>query len=169
MCVKCLTMARINSKIKGKPGVGYSLNLAQLPYYLGYQIRQAQISIFRDISRSMKGINLTPGEFSLLTLVKNNIGVSQIDLANAYDIDKSTLSHSVKRMVERGLIIRSRLSDDKRYYGLNLTTTGELILNEVTNLVLAQEDTMDGALAPGERKLFLDMLTRICNVLEKTG
>ena len=71
-------------------------------------------------------------------------------------------------MVERGLIIRSRLSDDKRYYGLNLTSTGELILNKVTNLVLAQEDRMDGALAPGERKLFLDMLTRICNVLEKT-
>ena len=88
------------------------IQLAQLPTYLGYQIRQAQIAVFRDLSSSMKDIKLSPGEFSLLTLVNHNSGVSQIALANVYDLDKSTLSHAVKGMVKRGLIIKRRSKGD---------------------------------------------------------
>ena len=146
-----------------------SVNLEQLTGYLGYHIRQAQIGVFKDLSGSLRHLNITPGEFSLLTSVKNNKGVCQMQLANVYDIDKSTLSHSVKRMVRRGLIVRRRLKDDRRYYGLRLTPAGERLLGRVTKIVEAQEDLMYGVLASGEKKNLLNMLSRISNMFEKTG
>lgn len=143
------------------------VNLAQLPNYLGYQIRQAQIAVFRDLLTSLKDLNLTPGEFSLLTSVKYNRGVSQIELASIYDIDKSTLSHSIKKMAERGLIVRQRLESDRRYNGLSLTPTGNRLLKRVTNIVESQEKMMESVLTSAEKEKFLQILTRICNVLGK--
>lgn len=145
-----------------------SVQLAQLPTYLGYQIRQAQIAVFRDLSSSMKHIRLSPGEFSLLTLVKNNPGVSQIALANVYDLDKSTLSHAVKGMVERGLIIKSRSKDDRRYNGLKLSPSGRVLLDKVTSIIETQERTMDSILTPREKEQLLDSLIRISGVLTKS-
>ena len=150
-----------------KPSNILKVNLAQLPNYLGYQIRQAQIAVFRDLLISLKDLNLTPGEFSLLTSVKYNKGVSQIELASVYEIDKSTLSHSIKRMVERGLIVRQRLESDKRYYGLSLTPAGRRLLKRVTSIVESQEELMKSVLTKAEKEKFLQILIRICNVLSK--
>ena len=115
----------------------------------------------------MKDIKLSPGEFSLLTLVNHNSGVSQIALANVYDLDKSTLSHAVKGMVKRGLIIKRRSKGDRRYYGLKLSHSGRVLLDKVTNIVENQEKTMDSILSPGEKEQLLGNLIRISKVFTK--
>jgi len=151
-----------------RPIPDQKVNLAQLPNYLGYQIRQAQIAVFKDLLVPLKDLNLTPGEFSLLTSVRYNKGVSQIELASVYDIDKSTLSHSIKRMVNRRLIIRKRLENDRRYYGLSLTPTGSRLLKRVTSIVESQEELMESVVTKAEKEKFLQILSRICNVLAKS-
>ena len=151
-----------------RPISDQKVNLAQLPNYLGYQIRQAQIAVFKDLLVPLKDLNLTPGEFSLLTSVRYNKGVSQIELASVYDIDKSTLSHSIKRMVNRRLIIRKRLENDRRYYGLSLTPTGSRLLKRVTSIVESQEELMESVVTKAEKEKFLQILSRICNVLAKS-
>ena len=151
-----------------RPIPDQKVNLAQLPNYLGYQIRQAQIAVFKDLLVPLKDLNLTPGEFSLLTSVRYNKGVSQIELASVYDIDKSTLSHSIKRMVNRRLIIRKRLENDRRYYGLSLTPTGSRLLKRVTSIEESQEELMESVVTKAEKEKFLQILSRICNVLAKS-
>lgn len=151
-----------------RPISDQKVNLAQLPNYLGYQIRQAQIAVFKDLLVPLKDLNLTPGEFSLLTSVRYNKGVSQIELASVYDIDKSTLSHSIKRMVNRRLIIRKRLENDRRYYGLSLTPAGSRLLKRVTSIVESQEELMESVVTKAEKEKFLQILSRICNVLAKS-
>ena len=153
--------------LKVNPNNVLKVDLAQLPNYLGYQIRQTQIAVFRDLQLTFKDLNLTPGEFSLLTSVKNNKGVSQIQLASIYDIDKSTLSHSIRRMVERGLIVRRRLESDRRYYGLSLTLLGKRLLKKATGIVESQEELMETVLTTAEKEKFLQILIKICNVLGK--
>lgn len=151
-----------------RPISDQKVNLAQLPNYLGYQIRQAQIAVFKDLLVPLKDLNLTPGECSLLTSVRYNKGVSQIELASVYDIDKSTLSHSIKRMVNRRLIIRKRLENDRRYYGLSLTPAGSRLLKRVTSIVESQEELMESVVTKAEKEKFLQILSRICNVLAKS-
>ena len=61
-----------------------AVKLAALPSYLGYQIRQAQTAVFRDIEAKMKSIGVTPGEFGLLTIVGANPGINQKTLTKLY-------------------------------------------------------------------------------------
>ncbi|MAF49605.1 MAG: MarR family winged helix-turn-helix transcriptional regulator [Rhodospirillales bacterium] len=142
-----------------------SIELDSLPHYVGYQVRQAQTAVFRDIEFKMRGIGVNPGDFGLLTIVNGNPGINQKSLAELYRLDKSTLSYAVKRLVERRWIRRRRDRKDKRFYGLWLTEVGENILGQATARIEAQEDLIDTALGPGERSSLIDMLGRITRVL----
>ena len=143
-----------------------SIDFGKLPGYLGYQVRQAQAAIFRDFAQTMKDVGLTPGEFSLLTMVEANPGINQITLARVYRLDKSTLSYSVNGLKRRGLLSVTRSRDDRRYYGLHLTPAGRETLREATLRVEKQERSMDAVLAPGEREALLDLLKRVSRAFD---
>lgn len=143
------------------------VDLGKLPGYIGYQLRQAQAAVFRDFAHIMGDVGVTPGEFSLLTLMRENPGIYQISLVRVYQLDKSTLSNSIKELKNRKLIRRIRDQDDRRYYGLWLTEVGEAVLDRATVRVMEQERTMEGALLPGEREQLLDMLVRIARAFRQ--
>jgi DNA-binding MarR family transcriptional regulator len=138
-----------------------SVQFGPLPTYLGYQIRQAQTAIFRDLTASTAALKVTPGEYGLLSLLDANPGISQVALAQVYGLDKSTLSLAVSRLGKRGLVRRTRSRKDGRYYALWLTRSGSALLARFRAEAEAQEDAMDAVLREGERAQMLDMLMRI--------
>ncbi len=144
-----------------------SVNLGPLPTYLGYQIRQAQAAVFRDLLTLSADVGVTPGEYGLLAMIAANPAISQIDLAAAHKLDKSTLSLAVTRLVKNGLIRRARSPKDERAYDLFLSKAGQDALARVRERVESQERAMDSVLRPGERDLMLDALQRISRVLDR--
>lgn len=145
------------------PGIDFG----RLPGYIGYQVRQAQSAVFRDLSRMLRETGVTPGEFSLLTLLRANPGINSITLTRIYQLDKATLSLSIKGLVARGLISSTRHANDRRYYALELTPTGRGLLQGVTRRIERQERTMDAVLKPGERERLLDLLQRISRAFDR--
>jgi len=137
------------------------VDFGRLPGYIGYQVRQAQSAVFRDLSRTLRNTGVTPGEFSLLTLLRANPGINSITLTRIYQLDKATLSLSIKALAARGLISSTRHANDRRYYALELTNEGRALLQGVTKFIERQERTMDAVLKPGEREQLLDLLRRI--------
>jgi DNA-binding MarR family transcriptional regulator len=138
-----------------------ALDLGKLSGYLGYQIRQAQSAIFRDLARATRPLGVTPGEFSLLSTLQRNPGLSSMRLAHAYRLDKTSLSLALKRLAGRGLIESNRNQEDRRYHALQLTPAGREVLRRATRRIEAQERAMAAVLEPGERALLLDRLRRI--------
>ncbi len=143
------------------------VTLGKLPGYLGYRIRQAQTAVFRDFSSTGKDLGITPGEFSLLTMVHENPGIHQISLVRVHRLDKSTLSNSITKLKKRKLLKRVRDDEDRRYYGLWLTSFGLAVLTRATERIEAQEGRIDSVLKPGERAQLLDMLSRIAKALDR--
>jgi DNA-binding MarR family transcriptional regulator len=161
-----MTKAKSSGQLPA-PAANDVLDYGKLPTYLGYQARQAQAAVWRDFPRLMKGLDVTPGEFGLLTLIAANPGINQISLARVYKLDKSTLSYATNRLVKRRLIKRQRDPSDRRHYTLWLTPTGEAKLAAATAKVEEQENMMDGMLEPGERELLLKLLRKISHAFEK--
>ena len=143
------------------------VDFGRLPGYIGYQVRQAQSAVFRDLSRTLREAGVTPGEFSLLTLLRANPGINSITLTRIYQLDKATLSLSIKGLATRGLISSTRSANDRRYYALELTREGHALLQAVTRRIERQERTMDAVLKPGERELLLDLLSRISRAFDR--
>ena len=143
------------------------VDFGRLPGYIGYQVRQAQSAVFRDLSRTLRETGVTPGEFSLLTLLRANPGINSITLTRIYQLDKATLSLSIKGLVARGLISSTRHANDRRYYALELTLAGRGLLQGVTRRIERQERAMDAVLKPGERERLLDLLQRISRAFDR--
>lgn len=143
------------------------VDFGKLPGYLGYQLRQAQSAVFRDLSRTLRDTGVTPGEFSLLALLKANPGINSITLSRVYQLDKATLSLSISRLVKRGLLSSTRHANDRRYYALELTSAGAALLRVVTRHIERQEKSMDAVLGQGEREHLLDLLRRISRAFDR--
>lgn len=143
-----------------------ALDLGPLPGYIGYTIRQAQTALFRDFARRMEGLGVRPGQFSLLTLIERNPGVSQGALAASHGLDKSTMSPALAELERRGLVSREKTAADKRAYALRLTADGAALLDRLRARVDAQERAMAAALAPGEQTRFIDMLRKVTRALD---
>ena len=143
------------------------IDFGKLPGYIGYQLRQAQAAVFRDLSRSLRTTGVTPGEFSLLAMLKANPDIHSITLARTYQLDKATLSLSIKGLLKRGLISSTRSASDRRYYSLRLTPAGRELLRRVTRRIENQERAMDAVLAPGDRAQLIELLMRISQAFER--
>ena len=142
------------------------VDIGRLAGYLGYQIRQAQTASFRDLAAPLKSLGLTPGEFSLLSIVRANPGLRQADLVQVYGLDKSTLSVVVARLAKRGLIRQRRDEEDRRRQAVDLTAEGGRILDRATEIVEDQERRMAEALPPGEAERLMGALRRIVAALD---
>jgi DNA-binding MarR family transcriptional regulator len=140
-----------------------SLDRGLLPALLGYGLRRAQSAVFTDFAATFAkaGEMLTPGEFGLLVLVERNAGLSQMSLARALGIDRSTLVPILNRLQARGLLIRRDSPTDGRTHALDLTLSGEKALQKFTRLVRMHEKRIASGLSSTETAQLIELLERV--------
>ncbi|WP_170985200.1 MarR family winged helix-turn-helix transcriptional regulator [Roseomonas sp. AR75] len=134
--------------------------LGPLPDYLGYLLRRAQARVFADFAEALDGA-ISPGEFGLLTLVVENPGITQVRLAAALGLDKSTLSPVLARLTERGLLRRERLASDGRLQALRLAPGAEQAYAAMRARVEAHEARIGARFTAAERAELMRLLRRV--------
>ena len=68
-----------------------SMCFGMLPGLVGYQLRMAQIAIFRDFADALGEFDVTPGLFGVLVIIESNPDLKQSDVARATHLDRSTV------------------------------------------------------------------------------
>jgi len=134
-----------------------------LPSLLGYVLRRAQSAVFADFAGTFAraGETLTPGEFGLLVLVERNAGLSQMALARAIGIDRSTLVPILNRLQTRGLLVRRESPTDGRTHALALTPAGAKALARFVRLVKAHEQRIASGLSATETRTLIVLLEKV--------
>jgi DNA-binding MarR family transcriptional regulator len=139
------------------------LDRGLLPSLLGYALRRTQSAVFADFAATFAGAGeaLTPGEFGLLVLVARNGGLSQMALARALGIDRSTLVPILDRLQARGLLVRRRSPSDGRTHALGLTPAGDKALAKFTRLVREHERRVASNLSATEARSLIALLEKV--------
>jgi len=96
---------------------------------------------------------LTPRQYTVLSSVAAADEPSQTTLVEITGIDRSTLADIVRRLVQRGLLSRTRTRTDARMYAVRLTTAGDAALADVAASVTAVEEQLFAAVPAGERAI----------------
>jgi DNA-binding MarR family transcriptional regulator len=117
-------MKRPTSARAEEPGE-LRIDFDELPGYVGYQVRRTQAAIFADFDTTLKSLDFTPGSFGVLTLIRANPGITQVALAAAFGVDKSTMSPVIVRLESRGLIRREVQASDRRRHALFFEASAE--------------------------------------------
>jgi DNA-binding MarR family transcriptional regulator len=145
------------------PDLAAKLDRGVLSTLLGYVLRRTQSAVFADFAATFQaaGAALTPGEFGLLVLVTRNTGLSQMALARALGIDRSTLVPILDRLQARGLLVRRLSPTDGRTHALALTPSGDKALARFTRLVRTHEKRIASHLSTAETRTLIRLLEKV--------
>ena len=157
-------MKRSSAAVKRQaPGdaAGRAIDFGELPTYVGYQVRRTQAKIFADFEATLANVDFTPGSFGVLTLIRANPGITQVALAAAFGVDKSTMSPVIVRLEKRGLIRREVLASDRRCHALYLEAAAEPQFLAAREKVRAFEAGVASRLSKPEQRELARLLAKL--------
>lgn len=146
-----------DSTASKKTVISYGL----LPGLVGYQLRMAQIALFRDFSQGPGGEDVTPGLFGVLVIIEANPDLKQSELARAAHLDRSTVVTVIDNLVRRGLVERRVALHDRRSNAIRLTDAGAALLRKLKRLVSLHEKRLLQNFSVTERETFLALLQKV--------
>ncbi len=137
------------------------INARFLESLIGYNARRAALSIIGGFMERMAMFDLKPVEFSVLSLVLHNPGITSRQLCAALGILPPNLVGLVQSLVQRGLIVRRPHPHDGRAMGLHPTPKGEALMAKAEATVIEAELEQTQRLTEAERDTLLRLLQKI--------
>lgn len=131
-----------------KPARPKLLASGDLSHSLGYRIRRAQLWVFKDVSRRLAAFEISPAQFSVLSVIEANPGVNQLAIAQSLSIERAGLGRLVDHLERRGLVQRSASAVNRRYYVLYLTGAGTALLGRLRPAIAESEKALAGKIGP---------------------
>ena len=147
-------------KARDEPGAR-RIDFDELPTYVGYQVRRTQAKIFAELESALGDLDFTPGSFGVLTLIRANPGITQVALAAAFGVDKSTMSPVIVRLEKRGLVRREVLASDRRCHALFFDASAEAAFLAAREKFRAHEAGVAARLSKPEQRELARLLAKL--------
>ena len=96
---------------------------------LATRVRQLSRIVTRVYDDAMRPLGITGSQFTLLTQLGQQDGITAVEIGFTLDIEKSTLSRNLKRLLALGLIEMDPPAG-RRGRGLHLTPKGQAMIKE---------------------------------------
>jgi DNA-binding MarR family transcriptional regulator len=132
--------------------------IRRLPAPLARRFQQICVAV---IAEAFAGEEVVQIEHAALFFLDDVPGIDQRRLAEALGIDRHNAGQLVERLEKNGMLTRLINGADRRARQLCLTAKGRKILDRTRPKARAANDRILTPLAPAERDVFIDLLTRI--------
>jgi len=144
------------------------LDEARLNQILGYQLAQAAIVTYAVFERLVGSpLDLRPVEYTILTLVKENPGVSPAQLSKALAVTRPNITSWIDRLEKRGLVRREKNVSDRRAQHLRTTERGSALAAKTTRLLADGERQAFSTLTPVEQMMLAELLHKLAQAREQ--
>lgn len=157
MVTKASTQATVAAPT---PAVG-QVDTRFLETLIGYNARRAALTIIGEFLQRMAVYDLRPVDFSVLSLVTHNPGITSRQLCAALNILPPNLVGMIHALEKRGVIERRPHPHDGRAMGLHLTASGGQLMREAEHTASELETTATARLTAAERKTLIRLLQKI--------
>jgi DNA-binding MarR family transcriptional regulator len=140
-----------------------SIDLGPLPELIGYVLRRAQLVVFQDFFSSFAPFDIRPAQFSVLTVIERNPGLTQSQVAEALGIKRTNFVGMLDALEARGLTERRQAARDKRSYALYLTTEGSALMRKLKPVLKAHESRMVALVGEDGRDRLMELLHEVAD------
>lgn len=128
---------------------------------IGYRLKRAYMQIQPEAQRALAEDDLRVVSFSCLSIIADNPGIVQSELADALQMERSNLVVVIDELEERGLITRKKVPTDRRRYALSTTLRGRHLRDRAAARVRQAEDRFLGFLEEDDRARLTAVLERL--------
>ncbi|HZM42502.1 MAG TPA: MarR family transcriptional regulator, partial [Acidimicrobiales bacterium] len=124
-------------------------------------LNQAAIPANRLVAEGLAALDGRRHHYVLLAALDEGGPASQADLSRRTTIDRSDMVAAVNELAERGLVVRSPDSTDRRRNVVSLTAAGRRHLQKLDRILDQAQDELLAPLSPADRRELVDLLTRV--------
>lgn len=128
---------------------------------LGYNTRRAALTIISVFLNRMAQCELRPVEFSVLSLILHNPGITSRELCSHLNMLPPNLVGMITGLEKRALVDRMPHPSDGRALGLHLTPEGIELTQKAELTATALEQEASDRLTAAERKTLMRLLQKI--------
>lgn len=128
---------------------------------VGYNARRAALKIMGVFIERMARLALRPVEFSVLSLIGHNPGITSREICRELSLLAPNLVRLLGRLDQRDLVRREVHPDDGRAVGLRLSEAGQALLAEAEVEAAALEVEVTPGLSDAERAQLIALLQRV--------
>ena len=128
---------------------------------VGFHIRLAHVAVYRHFTETFSDLELTQKQVSVLWLVDDHPGISQIAVGQRLQMDRATTMTIVNRLQERAYLRRERSESDGRKQALYVTPPGADALAAAKRCIAEHEGWLKARFSPAEIEKLVEMLARI--------
>jgi DNA-binding MarR family transcriptional regulator len=128
---------------------------------LGYNARRAALTIIEGFLERMAEFGLRPVDFSVMSVIHHNPGVTSRQLCAALNLLPPNLVGLIQSLEARGFIHRLPHPTDGRAMGLHPTPEGRALMQQAEQAATELEVERSARLTPAQRKTLLDLLQKI--------
>ena len=137
------------------------VDTAYLQTLLGYNARRAALAVISEFLPRMAPYGLRPVDFSILSVIRHNAGITSRQLCDALNLLPPNLVGKIGALEKRGLLVRHPHPLDGRAQGLHLTEDGHQLMAQAETTAAELEKDVASALTAAEHKTLLRLLQKV--------
>lgn len=128
---------------------------------LGYNARRTALAIIERFLTRMAEFNLRPVEFSVMSVIHHNPGVTSRQLCAALNLLPPNLVGLIQSLDARGMLVRQPHPHDGRAVGLHPTPAGRALMLQAEQAALEVEAPKSLGLTPTQLATLLQLLQKV--------
>ncbi len=137
------------------------IDTSYLESLIGYNARRAALSVIEVFLERMAVYELRPVDFSVLSLITHNPGITSRQLCTSLGILPPNLVGMINQFEKRELVIRQPHPHDGRATGLHLTAAGLKLMRAAEQTATELEQEVGARLTANQNKTLIRLLQKI--------
>jgi DNA-binding MarR family transcriptional regulator len=128
---------------------------------VGYNARRAALAVIDVFMQRMTVYDLRPVDFSVLSLIMHNPGITSRQLCTTLGVLPPNLVGMINALEKRNLIMRKPHPRDGRAVGLHVTATGQKLMRDAERTAIELESEATSRLSASEAKTLIRLLKKV--------
>ena len=143
------------------PAAVSEVDASYLESLVGYNARRAALAIIGEFLVHMAPYGLRPVDFSVLSLITHNAGITSRQLCTTLGLLPPNLVGMINALEKRELVVRQPHPSDGRAMGLHPSDKGRKLMREAEKTPARLEAGATAQLSPSERQTLIRLLKKI--------
>jgi DNA-binding MarR family transcriptional regulator len=147
-------------RVEAAPAVE-EVDTSYLESLLGYNARRAALAVIEVFLDRMAVYDLRPVDFSVLSLITHNPGITSRQLCTTLGILPPNLVGMINAFEKRQLVLRKPHPRDGRAMGLHLTAAGRKLMSDAERTATELEAQAASRLTAAESRTLIRLLKKM--------
>lgn len=128
---------------------------------IGFLVTDTARLLRKLIDRRLQPFGLTRAQWAILAALTNREGLSQSELADELEIEKSTAGRLIDHVQAHGWVERRPIPNDRRRWGVYLTADARPLIDDVMRIVHETRAEMLRGLSPDQQSQITETLQSV--------